>query len=170
MRRLLLTLAPLLLFGCYGSIPPEPPCVEKPFPDSFQVETRIKRDLSRRPKSVWQVRQDSTGSWIRHGRTIHYFLTGQASAIEWYRDGKLDGKASYWHQNGAKQGEITYVKGKADGIARTWYDDGTIESEKTWKLGRLESLRQFDRRGQPLSNINKISNPPDSSSSGKSIP
>ncbi|MBK9575531.1 MAG: hypothetical protein IPO40_00500 [Fibrobacteres bacterium] len=167
MRRLLLTLAPMLVFGCYGSIPPEPPCFEKPFSDSVQVETRIKRDLSRRPKSVWQVRQDSNASWIRHGRTIHYFLTGQTSAVEWYRDGKLDGKASYWHENGAKQGEITYVRGMADGIARTWYDDGTIESEKTWKMGRLESLHQFDRRGRPLESSLHPLKSPDSTQPGK---
>jgi antitoxin component YwqK of YwqJK toxin-antitoxin module len=131
------------------------------------VETRITRDMSRRPKSVWQVRQDSAGSWIRHGRTVHYFLNGQASAIEWYRDGKLDGKASYWHSNGAKQGEIAYIQGKADGQARTWYDDGAIESEKIWKMGRLESLRQFDRRGRASDKSFKSSNTSDSIQPGK---
>lgn len=142
-------LASLVLAGCYGSIPPEPPCLESPPFDSVATRVRIRRDMSRRPREVWHVRQDSSGSWIRHGRDIHYFLTGQASAIEWYRDGRLDGKASYWHENGALQGEIVYRNGLADGLARTWYDDGRLESERLWKNGRLEGTeRTFDRRGR----------------------
>lgn len=169
MKRLLPLLSPtLLILGCYGSVPPEPPCLETPFSDSVKVETRIKRDMSRRPKSVWQVRRDSTGSWIRHGRTIHYFLTGQTSAIEWYRNGKLEGNASYWHENGAKQGEITYIDGRADGIARTWYDDGTIESEKVWKAGRLESYRRFDRKGRPIDASKSPSTAPEEVRTGSS--
>jgi hypothetical protein len=141
--------AALILGGCYGSIPPEPPCQESPVPDGVATQIRIKRDMSRRPREVWHVRQDSSGSWIRHGRDIHYFLTGQPAAIEWYRNGRLHGKANYWHENGALQGEIEYLDGKAEGSARTWYDDGQIESERTWKDGRLQGLeRAFDRRGR----------------------
>ena len=148
MKSKLLLLA-LGLAGCYGSIPPEPPCQDTPLPDSVVVRTRIRRDMSRRPREVWHVRQDSSGSWIRHGRAIHYFLTGQAAAIEWYKDGKLHGKASYWHENGVLQGEIEYRDGLAEGRARTWFDDGRIESEKFWKKGRLQGTeRLFDRRGR----------------------
>lgn len=144
-----LLLAALTLTGCYGSIPPEPPCQGSPTPDGVAVQVRINRDMSRRPREVWHVRQDSSGSWIRHGRSIHYFLTGQASAIEWYRDGKLDGKASYWHENGAIQGELEYANGLANGLARTWYDNGQLESERPWKLGKLVGTeRNFDRRGK----------------------
>lgn len=148
MRYLAAILSFQVLVGCYGSIPPEPPCIDQISSDSVPVETRILRDMSRRPKKVWHVRQDSTGSWIQHGRSIHYFLNGQVSAIEWYRNGKLEGAASYWHQNGAKQGEIAYVRGVPNGVARTWYDDGTIESEKQWNMGHLERWIKFDRRGK----------------------
>ena len=148
MRLTLLAAAMILLAGCYGSIPPEPPCLESPTPDGVKTEARIRRDLSRRPREVWNVRQDSSGSWIRHGRSIRYFLNGQASAIEWYKDGKLDGEATYWHENGAQQGRISYTNGLPEGPARTWYDDGRIESERTWKNGRPAGLeRWYDRRG-----------------------
>jgi hypothetical protein len=144
-----LLLACFVLAGCYGSIPPEPPCLESPPPDGIATQIRVNRDMSRRPREVWHVRQDSSGSWIRHGRHIHYFLSGQPSAIEWYRDGKLHGKASYWHENGALQGEIEYIDGRADGLARTWYPDGQLESERRWKHGRLDGAeRNFDRRGK----------------------
>jgi len=144
----------LAIFGCYGSPPPEPPCFDLSMGDSVATETRIQRDMSRRPKRIWHVRRDSTGSWIPHGRDVHYFLNGQASAIEWYRDGKLDGASSYWHENGAKQGEITYRTGKAQGVARTWYDQGQVESERTWVDGALEGLeRRWDRRGHPVLEI-----------------
>ena len=149
MKLKILLIVSLGLAGCYGSIPPEPPCQESPSPDGIVTRIRIKRDLSRRPREVWHVRQDSSGSWIRHGRDIHYFLTGQTAAIEWYQSGRLNGQASYWHQNGALQGEIKYKDGLADGLARTWYDDGTLESERTWKDGKLEGIdRSFDRRGR----------------------
>jgi len=143
-----------LLAGCYGSIPPEPPCLERTGPDSALVEVRIERTMSRRPRRVWHVRRDSTGSWIPHGRDIHYFLNGQASAIEWYRDGKRDGAASFWHENGAKQGEIAYHDGLAEGLARTWYDDGRIELERTWVHGKLDGIeRRWDRRGNLVQEI-----------------
>lgn len=146
-----LPLLALALAGCYGSLPPEPPCHDTPLPDSVAVQTRVRRDLSRRPREVWQVRQDSSGSWIRHGRAIHYFLTGQASAIEWYRNGKLHGKASYWHENGALQGELEYRDGLAEGRARTWFDDGQLASEKLWHRGRPRGTeRTYDRRGRLL--------------------
>jgi MORN repeat variant len=144
-----LLLAALLLAGCYGSIPPEPPCGESPSPDGVVTRIRIKRDMSRRPREVWHVRQDSSGSWVRHGRDIHYFLTGQPAAIEWYRNGRLNGKANYWHENGSMQGEIVYKDGLADGLARTWYDDGQLESERPWKDGKLVGFeRTYDRRGK----------------------
>ncbi len=34
------------LAGCYGSIPPEPPCLEAPAPDGIVTQIRVKRDLS----------------------------------------------------------------------------------------------------------------------------
>lgn len=149
MKSLVSVAAALILGGCYGSVPPEPPCLESPPSDGVVTQIRVNRDMSRRPRQVWHVRQDSSGSWIRHGRAVHYFLNGQPSAIEWYRDGKLHGKASYWHENGALQGEIEYTDGRADGIAKTWYDNGRIESERPWKEGRLFGTeRGFDRRGK----------------------
>lgn len=146
-----------ILVGCYGSLPPEPPCQDPGTTDSVRTEVRIDRDLSRRPRHVWRVRRDSTGSWIRHGRDIHYFLTGQPSAVESYRDGLLDGEASYWHENGAKQGEIRYERGLAQGVARTWHPDGGIEAERHWKHGKLDGLeRRWDRRGRVVLEIDWI--------------
>lgn len=154
-----------LLAGCYGSVPPEPPCIDSPAPDGMATETRIRRDMSRRPREVWHVRQDSSGSWIRHGRSIRYFLNGQASAIEWYKDGKLHGEATYWHENGAQQGRVAFDNGLPDGLARTWYDDGRLESERTWKNGRPTGIeRRYDRQGR----IAKETNWPAPSDSGAS--
>lgn len=153
-RHAALTALLAALCGCFGSLPPEPPCTDPFVTDSVKTEIRVDRDLSRRPRHVWRVRRDSTGSWIRHGRDIRYFLTGQPSAIESWVHGQLEGTASYWHENGAKQGEIHYEKGTAQGVARTWYDDGRIEIERTWNRGKLDGLeRRWDRRGRVVLEI-----------------
>lgn len=152
---LLLAASAIVLCACYGSIPPEPPCSDVVAPDGKPLETRLRRNMSRRPVEVWHVYRDSAGNWIRHGRAIRYFLNGQTKSVEWWRDGKLEGPASYWFENGEKQGEITYAGGLPEGIARSWYDNGVKESEKTWSQGKLEGKElHWDRRGRLILELN----------------
>lgn len=149
MKRLLLLAALSLLSGCFGSIPPEPPCSDSVSSDGKVLEVRLRRNMSRRPVEVWHVYRDSSNNWVRHGRAVRYFLNGQTKSVEWWKDGKLDGPASYWFENGEKAGEILYVAGLADGIARSWYDNGIKESEKTWTQGKLNGKEfHWDRRGR----------------------
>lgn len=146
----LLPATPLFfLCGCFGAIPPEPPCFDAVTSDGKILETRLRRNMSRRPVEVWHVYRDSSGNWIRHGRAVRYFLNGQTKSVEWWRDGRLEGPASYWFENGEKQGELTYVAGLADGIARSWHNNGMKECEKTWSQGKLDGTeRHWDRRGR----------------------
>ncbi len=61
-----------------------------------------------------------------------------------FKDGKLDGISTSWHENGQKWSEQTYKGGKADGIWTYWTEDGKKWSEQTYKDGELikEELSQ----------------------------
>ena len=51
----------------------------------------------------------------------------------WFRisikDGLPDGKAEFWHENGAKKSELHYAKGVIVGLQRKWSEDGELVEE-----------------------------------------
>jgi hypothetical protein len=148
MKPLLLT-ACAMMSGCFGSLPPDPPCSDWRPPDDRPTEVRVTRNMSRRPTEVWRVALDSGGAWVRHGRDVKYFLDGQVKSEETWHMGRLEGAASYWYENGAKEGETNFVDGLPEGISVSWYPTGVRESEKTWKSGKLDGWeRRWDARAR----------------------
>lgn len=59
--------------------------------------------------------------------------------ILYYKDGKENGMATAWHENGQKMSEINYINGNEDGKGVDWNEDGTIVSETNWKDGECIS-------------------------------
>ena len=55
-----------------------------------------------------------------------------------YKDGKLNGKFTYWYENGQKMFEVNFIDGKYDGKVTQWYENGQIERE--WNLMRMANL------------------------------
>ena len=54
---------------------------------------------------------------------------------EYYKDGKLNGLSTWWHENGQKQNEDHYKDGKLNGLSTWWYENGQIECEGFFKDG-----------------------------------
>ena len=50
----------------------------------------------------------------------------------------LNGKASYWHENGKLKSEAVYKNGAPVGTIVTFYDDGSKMSETTYKDGKKD--------------------------------
>ena len=53
-----------------------------------------------------------------------------------YKDGKREGKALEWHENGQKQFEGYFKDGKIDGKAFAWYENGQKQAEGNFKDGK----------------------------------
>ena len=66
-----------------------------------------------------------------------YSDTGQIKSLGEIRDGKRDGKYTWWHENGQIKSEVNYKDGKQDGKWTTWHENGWIMSELNYKDGKL---------------------------------
>ena len=69
---------------------------------------------------------------------IDFFDNGQKEHEGTYKDGKKDGKWTYWHKNGKKKFEGTYKNGKKDGFWIYWYRNGQKKHERTYKNGKKD--------------------------------
>jgi len=71
----------------------------------------------------------------KEGKWTYWKGNGAKTSEENLKDGKEDGTWYYWHANGQKSSQRNYKDGKLDGKLYDWYEDGDIESEKTWQNG-----------------------------------
>ena len=67
--------------------------------------------------------------------------SGVKGGLYRYKDGKLDGLMTQWHENGQKKEEETYKDGKKDGLDTVWYENGQKSVEATYKDGKLDGLQ-----------------------------
>ena len=65
-----------------------------------------------------------------------------------YKDGKQDGKWTYWYENGQKESERTYKDGKQDGKWTFWNYKGEKRGEGTFKDGKKDGLWSYSHDDQ----------------------
>ena len=71
------------------------------------------------------------------------------------KQGKRDGKWTYWHASGGREREATFKDGKEDDKWTRWYENGQIESEGNYKDGKKEGKETWwHKNGQKWSEIN----------------
>ncbi len=60
---------------------------------------------------------------------------GKKEAEGEYRDGRQQGKWSYWHENGQKHSEGEWRDGRLHGKWTWWHENGTKKSEGEYRDG-----------------------------------
>ena len=89
----------------------------------------------------------SFNSW---GETKYYYYeNGQIKSEEIYKDGKKDGKVTYWDENGQIETEEIYKNDKK--VSRTIYkyhDNGQIKLELNWKDSKIVKSTNWYKNGQ----------------------
>ncbi len=71
--------------------------------------------------------QFSYVSGVKEGQSVHYNLkTGRPSGIEHYKNGKPDGKALWYDEEGNLLSEAMFKQGKMEGEKRDYYKSGQI--------------------------------------------
>lgn len=69
-------------------------------------------------------------------------LTDVKDAYSW-NPKSIQGKITYWRNDGSKDAEATYLQGKLDGIYQTWYSSGPLRSESFYKEDKLQGRYTF---------------------------
>ena len=83
------------------------------------------------------------------GDVFKNYLGGKTEYEGSYKNGKQDGKWTYWWENGQKGLEATFKNGKQDGLMTGWYENGQKEREGTLKDGEIDGLStQWYENGQ----------------------
>ena len=120
MKRLLLIVLPLLLIvGC-----------SSPEPINYE-ETLNERD------GVFYTK-DTNKPYS--GQVFSLYDDGKKKGEGTLKDGKEDGKWTYFHSNGQKFREGTYKNEKEDGLWTRWYESGQKWEEGTFKDGKKDGL------------------------------
>ena len=80
------------------------------------------------------------GCGIQDGRDVEYYETGQLKSEIRYKNGKKDGLAIYWREDGTKLIKWNYTAGKLEGVSTSWYQNGQKSSEIHYKNGEKDGL------------------------------
>ena len=75
------------------------------------------------------------------GLATRWYENGQKMGeVISYKDGKVTGLLTLWHENGQKKSDINYKDGKFDGLWVNWYENGQKRSEANWKDGKEDGV------------------------------
>ena len=121
MKKALLLCAALLLAGCGEkssdsvTLPLSDANVERLLKEAVALSSLEGRDGLR-----YQVNESEPYSgWAKR----MYFRSEQIWALVYFKDGKLDGLATSWYENGQKKSETTYKDGESVS-QRSWPSNG----------------------------------------------
>ena len=72
------------------------------------------------------------------GKYLCKYDNGQKEKEGNYKDGKLDGKWTWWNKKGQKVKQKNYKNGKLDGKLIEWFQfNGEVKREESYKNGKL---------------------------------
>ena len=123
MKRLLLLLLGLLLVGCGKTVP---------------LSELVRKD---------GLMYERDGETPFTGVAVFTLWNGQKASEGTFKDGKLEGLQTTWHDNGQKESERTYKDGKEEGLSTAWYRNGQKSWEAMFKDDKLVSATYWDEEG-----------------------
>jgi hypothetical protein len=89
-----------------------------------QVELFGQTLLARR-----QVVLTPDGDYVKHGRAVAWYESGQKAGEMFFEQGKPHGTQLVWHENGRKKARGLWQSGLASGKWTEWDDTGRVISE-----------------------------------------
>ncbi len=102
-------------------------------------------------KLEWTIKKLANGDTLLHGVMKEFYWGGADKKAVVYKDGKRDGTAQAWYDNGKQQWMKTYEKGRKASTWRLFYSDGG-----SWivlnhdKEGNIDgTVRKWDRGADP---------------------
>ncbi len=65
----------------------------------------------------------------------------------WPRNMRGDGVEKYFYENGGPASEVILKEGRREGLARAWHENGKLSAEAVYAGGRITVRREFDENG-----------------------
>lgn len=82
--------------------------------------------------------------------TLWFYENGQKQDEYEYRDGKEDGKFTYWYENGQKMEEGEIRNGEMKGKFTSWYRNGQKKIEEEYRDNAVVSQIKWDENGNQI--------------------
>lgn len=70
-----------------------------------------------------------------------------------YTNGKQEGIARSWYDNGQLRNECNYIDDKKDGYSKEWHENGQIKRDEFYCDGVLINAITFDEDGEAINQI-----------------
>jgi antitoxin component YwqK of YwqJK toxin-antitoxin module len=137
MKKILLTITPLLLIVICSKVEGQP-----------QLIQHIKENRDGEIEEIIYYKKTQTR--LEKIKVERYFENGQKESKETFKDGKRDGLGTWWYENGQKFSEGTYKDGSSDGLWNYWYENGEREMERTYKDGEMISSKRWNEDGSEV--------------------
>lgn len=91
----------------------------------------------------------------KDGIAIVYYENGNKKCDCTYKDGELDGLSKVYYENGVLKNMINYTKGKVNGMAEFYYPSGIIQSKENYLNGKSEGQTiLYNKQGLPTKYLN----------------
>ena len=74
--------------------------------------------------------------------------SGQIAKLNHYKEGKLDGISTRWHQNGQKHIEKNWKQGLEHGEEKRWYSNGQLEWRTLWENNKIVFAEAWKPNGE----------------------
>ena len=77
------------------------------------------------------------------GRVVEQDSSGQKSAEQTFKNGKLNGLSTAWYYGGQKKEQIGFNNGQKSGAYHIWYENGQKKKEGAYKSGKEDGKWSF---------------------------
>ncbi len=106
-----------------------------------------------KPKRVQYFTGEGENKYL--AKDVFYYPDGRIKLEgEYGKDGKKNGKWTYWYQNGNKWSEGYFSEGLDDGLRKTWHENGQIHYKGHYDKGkRVGTWTFYDENGKKTKEI-----------------
>lgn len=106
-----------------------------------------------KPKRVQFTTGEGELSYI--AKEVFYYPNGQRKLEGYYnKDGKKNGKWTYWREDGKLWSEGYFKEGKDDGLRKTWHENGQKHYQGRYDMGtRIGTWKFWDESGKLVKEI-----------------
>jgi len=141
----IICVAILMVFPCSCNTPVEDSKVSASNPETKLITRR------RADGTVSSFSEVNEAGYI-HGKRLTFFADGKTvSSKLYYKNGSRHGPATYYYKNGQVSLFVEFIDGKREGIARRYYDDGKLLSESIWENDfPMPGLKEYNRDGTTI--------------------